>query len=129
LTLRCVYRGATTIERARARLSEATVLVLPSRAEPFPMVLLEAFACGLPAVITDETGLSRTAQETGAAVVTDGSPDQLADAVMRLLSDRDLWTRTAGSARTLAEQRFTLERIAERLTAIYRQAASQGAAS
>ena len=123
LTGRCTYRGATTIEGARAGLAEAAVLVLPSRAEPFPMALLEAFAAGLPAVITEDTGLSRTARECGAAVVTDGSPEQLAAAILGLLDDDDLWARTAAAARRLAEHRFAPVRVAERLTDLYERAA------
>lgn len=126
LTGRCVYRGATTVERSRARLADAAVLVLPSRAEPFPMALLEAFAAGLPAVITEETGLSRLARETGAAVVTDGSPARLAEGILRLLDDPDLWLRTARSARALADVRFSPDRIAGRLTDIYQRVVAGG---
>lgn len=115
---RCVYRGATTVEKARERLADAAVLVLPSYAEPFPMALLEAFSAGLPAVITDQTGLSAVAGGAGAAVVTDGSPEALAAAVLTVL-ERPEWSRTASAARMLAERRFGVAAVADRLTALY----------
>jgi glycosyltransferase involved in cell wall biosynthesis len=123
---RCRYRGATTPQRARAHLADAAVFVLPSVAEPFPMALLEAFSAGLPSVITDRTGLSDVARTTGAAVVTDGSPAELAAAVLRLLGDGPGWHDTAAAAVTLAESRFGLPRIADRLEEVYRSAAHAG---
>lgn len=122
LTGVCAYRGAASVDQARAHLADASVFVLPSVAEPFPMALLEAFSAGLPAVITDRTGLSPVARETGAARVTDGSPEEIASEVLRLLDDPACWAATATAARSLAEQRFTMPRIAERLTGVYRAA-------
>jgi glycosyltransferase involved in cell wall biosynthesis len=122
LTGVCAYRGAAPVDQARAHLADASVFVLPSVAEPFPMALLEAFSAGLPAVITDRTGLSPVARETGAARVTDGSPEEIAAQILRLLDEPGLWTETAAAARTLAEQRFTMSRIAARLVEVYRTA-------
>jgi glycosyltransferase involved in cell wall biosynthesis len=122
LASRCSYCGATTVERARAHLADAAVFVLPSYAEPFPMALLEAFSAGLPVVMTDQTGLSDAAGDAGAARVTDGSAEQVADAILELLDDPAAWSRVAGAAVALAEDRFAMPRIAERLAEVYRTA-------
>jgi glycosyltransferase involved in cell wall biosynthesis len=119
LTDRCTYRGSASVEQARAHLGEASVFVLPSVAEPFPMALLEAFSAGLPSVITDQTGLSAAARERGAARVTDGSAEHIATAVLELLDDPAAWARTARSALDLADQRFAMPRIAARLVEVY----------
>ncbi|MGY1711366.1 glycosyltransferase [Geodermatophilus sp. SYSU D00758] len=124
LSDRCAYRGATTVERARAHLADAAVFVLPSYAEPFPMALLEAFSAGVPSVITDRTGLSEVAGAAGAARVTDGSAEELAAGVLDLLDDRAAWARAAAAATALAAQRFAMPRIADRLVQIYRAAAA-----
>lgn len=115
---RCVYRGATSAEQARANLARASVFVLPSFAEPFPMALLEALSAGLPAVVTDQTGLSEAVGAAGAARVTDGSPEALAAGVLALL-EPDVWHRASRAAVALAGSRFAMARIAERLLEVY----------
>jgi glycosyltransferase involved in cell wall biosynthesis len=122
---RCTYRGATTVERAREHLADAAVFVLPSFAEPFPMALLEALSAGVPAVITDQTGLSAMADEAGAARITDGSPEQLAAAVLELVDDPAAWACVATAAAALAQERFAMPRIADGLLAVYRLAAGR----
>jgi glycosyltransferase involved in cell wall biosynthesis len=117
---RCSYRGALPVARARQLLPTASVFVLPSIAEPFGMALLEAFSAGVPAVITDQTGLSAPAADAGAALVTDGSPEQMAAAVLRLLDEPQLWREMSAAARRLAEQDFGMDRIARRLLDLYR---------
>jgi glycosyltransferase involved in cell wall biosynthesis len=116
---RCSYRGAVPVARARQLLGGASVFVLPSVAEPFPMALLEALSAGVPLVITDQTGLSDAVAAAGAGAVTDGSPEQLAAAVLRLLDDPERWQTVSASARDLVAQRFSMVSIAARLTEIY----------
>jgi glycosyltransferase involved in cell wall biosynthesis len=116
---RCEYRGALPVDEARRLLPAACVFVLPSILEPFGMALLEAFSAGVPGVITDQTGLSKPAADAGAALITDGSPAQIAVAVVRLLDDSELWQRTSAAARRLAADEFGMARIADRLLEIY----------
>jgi glycosyltransferase involved in cell wall biosynthesis len=118
LTGSCVYRGATTVEQARAHLADAAVFVLPSFAEPFPMALLEALGAGLPVVVTDQTGLSSAVAAAGAGRVTDGSPEQLGAAVLELL-EPGAWAAAAAAAQQLAQSRFAMPRIAARLLEVY----------
>jgi glycosyltransferase involved in cell wall biosynthesis len=89
LTASVRYAGPVPPDAVLARMRRAAVYVLPSVAEPFPMSLLEALSVGLPAVCTDDTGISDVLAARGAAKVTDGSPRQLADAVAELLERPD----------------------------------------
>ncbi|MGY1631556.1 glycosyltransferase [Geodermatophilus sp. SYSU D01186] len=125
LSGRCSYRGATTVEQTRAHLADAAVFVLPSTAEPFPMALLEALSAGVPSVITDQTGLSEAARQTGAARVTDGSAEELAAEVLELLDDPAAWTRAASAAEAMVAGRFAMPRIVDRLLEVYRVAAAR----
>jgi glycosyltransferase involved in cell wall biosynthesis len=59
------------------------------------------------------------AGEAGAALVTDGSPEQMATATLRLLGDDGTWERTADAALRLAGTRFAMSRIADRLLEVY----------
>lgn len=101
----------------------ADIFVLPStsRAESFGLVLVEAMASGLPCVTTEiGTGTSFVVQDrvTG-RVVPPRDPAALAQALSQLLLDAPARRRlgAAGRARALAE--FTVERMADRVEALY----------
>ena len=52
------YKGSLPAERVQDILSEVDVLVLPSKDEPFPMVILEALAVGTPVLIMPSCGFA-----------------------------------------------------------------------
>lgn len=80
------YEGVLPPEQTAARLDAASIMVLPSVDEPFPMAVLEALAHGRPVVVTDSCGLADRITGSGAGVVTDGSAQELADAARQLLA-------------------------------------------
>ncbi len=106
---------------ARARLRELDVLVQPSRADNFPLAVLEAMAAGVAVVATRVGGVPELVVdgETG-LIVEPEDPAALAEALDSLAADparrRELGTR--GRARVLDE--FTPERMAHRTVALYR---------
>lgn len=118
----CRYRGTCARTESLGVLAGAQVFVLPSVDEPFPMAALEAFSVGLPVVLTPQTGVSAAAQEAGAAVLTDGSPQELAAAVLELLGDRTTWESAAVGARSLAEGPYAAAEVVEELMTTYREA-------
>jgi glycosyltransferase involved in cell wall biosynthesis len=94
-----------------AVLDAVDLLVLPSvRDEGCNNSLLEAMACGRPAVVTRCGGLPEmvTEGETG-LVVPPRDQDSLAEAVARLLERPDERARMGGAARRVAEERYSLE--------------------
>lgn len=78
--------GAVSAEAIRARLGEARVAVLPSRAEGMPMFVLEAMAAGRPVVGSAVGAMPRLLAGAG-AVVEPGDAGQLADALIGYLRD------------------------------------------
>jgi glycosyltransferase involved in cell wall biosynthesis len=76
------------------------VFVLPSLAEGTPMALLEAMACGIPAVATAVGGVPDVIDpgRTGLLVPPD-SPEAVAEAVSRLYFDRSFRDSMAQAAR------------------------------
>ena len=70
--------------------NESKLLCMPSLYEGLPKVLLEAFACGLPAVITEACNASDISKNR-AEVVQIKSSDQLAKAVLKFLDDEIMW--------------------------------------
>ena len=95
------------------------LLVIPSRSEGLPSVLLEALAADVPVVATRVGAIPEVLRTPGAGVlVTPGSPDALADGVVAALSSRD--DPAASAARAAAARAFSQERRADALLALYR---------
>jgi glycosyltransferase involved in cell wall biosynthesis len=73
------------------------ILVSASVGESFPNVVAEAMACGIPAVVTDVGDSALIVGDTG-VVVEPGNQQQLADAVLRLVSVLDTRASDVGRA-------------------------------
>ena len=69
-----------------AELASGDFLVLSSDYETQGVVLLEAFACGLPVVSTNVGGIPEIVNETNGILVPPHSPEQLSDAMQTMLA-------------------------------------------
>jgi glycosyltransferase involved in cell wall biosynthesis len=101
----------------------ADVFVLPSIQEGQGIVLLEAQAAGKPVVAFDIGGVNETVRnkETG-LLVKRGSTEELADALLRLLSDTDLREKMGADGRTFVAENFTWDLCAQKMLKIYWEA-------
>jgi len=96
------------------------LFVLPTLADNTPVTLMEAMACGLPAVATQVGGIPEMV-ETGVTgtLVPPGDVPALASALERLASDAPLRRGMGRAARSRALTRFSKERMALELEKIY----------
>ena len=81
-------------------LQESDIFVLSSTTEGFGIVLVEALACGLPAVSTDCKGGPREILEDGSSglLVPVGDPEPMAAAILRLIEDEGLYAAMSSRA-------------------------------
>lgn len=88
------------------------VLVLPSRREGFPNVVIEAAAMGVPAVVTDATGVRDAIVDgkTGILVPVD-APEAIAHALIRLSTEPSLREKLAAGSRKWVEANFGQESV------------------
>ncbi|MDB5302044.1 MAG: hypothetical protein JWO87_3707 [Phycisphaerales bacterium] len=117
--------GRVTLHGAVARpqdvLGRIDLLVLPSEAEGFGLVLIEAMAAGVPVVATDVAGIRDVVRngETGLLVPV-ASPKELASAMGALLDDPVRREEMAARARREVGERFSWERVLPRYRALLR---------
>jgi glycosyltransferase involved in cell wall biosynthesis len=97
------------------------VFVLPTREDPFPLVVLEAMAAGLPIVATSVGGVPEQLGGGAGRLVPPEDVASLADAVTWLL-ERPEERERLGPAAWRAVARFSLERQADALEASYQMA-------
>ncbi len=111
------WKGPTT--DPAAELATWDVFVLPTRRDPFPLVVLEAMAAGLPVIASDVDGVPEQVDEHSAILVAPGDAAALARAIGRLAGDQAgrLAMGRAGAAR--AATHFTPERNARELATAY----------
>jgi glycosyltransferase involved in cell wall biosynthesis len=118
-----VYRDMEpNSERLRALFRSCGVFVMPSLAETFGQVVVEAAASGLPAIVSDVGGMPETVapDETG-FVVRPGDHQAIGDLLQRFVDDPELRVRMGTAARARAETCFsaglngrrTIERLRE----------------
>lgn len=94
--------------------------VLSSITEGFPYSVVEAMMSGKPVVATDVGGVKEALGECG-LVVKPRQPEQLAQAILRLLQDQPLRERLGRQARLRALDYFTVERALNLYLDSYRQ--------
>ncbi|MFI6011635.1 glycosyltransferase [Streptomyces sp. NPDC051243] len=113
------YGGALPHAEAVRAQAGAAVYVLPSIDEQFPMALIEALSVGTPVVCTDGCGIAKELARRGAAMVTDGSPQGLADAVCEVLTDGQKRDSLVKAGHRAVEEAFSIGVVMDRLEEIY----------
>jgi len=98
----------------------ADVFVLPSRYEPFGIVMLEAMACALPVVSTRAGGPSKVIDPGIDGLLVDpADTDEMADGIATLLMDGQMRRRLGAAARAKVKRDYSWRAIAVRHRSIY----------
>lgn len=117
-----------------ARMREWDAFVLPSRADPFPIAMLEAMASGLPVIGANRDGIAEQVTPGAGLLVEPEDPRALADAISWMAAQSaDVRERIGARARDRVAGNFTLGHQAEALDGAYRAtlaaAAERGASA
>jgi phosphatidylinositol alpha-mannosyltransferase len=112
--------GFLSQDALTAELVAAKALVAPSLGgESFGMVLTRAFACATPVVASDISGYRGVMEPEAGRLVPPDEPSLLADAVVDLLADEPAREQLGRAAREIALEKYSWDRIAQRLAEIY----------
>ncbi len=111
------FMGQVSRAQCAETLRENQAFVLPSRAETFGVVYVEAMACGLPIIMTKLGAWTLlTRPETGLAVDVE-NVEQLADAMLFMAEHSERYD--AGTIRAFCAENFSADSICRQLTKIY----------
>lgn len=118
--------GWASTERLLEAMGGAAVFAMPSRVskggdrDGIPNVVLEAMAMGVPVVASRVSGIPEAVEHdvTGLLVAPE-SPAELADALERLITSREVADRLGTAACARAHTEFALDRSSARLAALF----------
>jgi glycosyltransferase involved in cell wall biosynthesis len=116
------YRGWLPHAELGSELAKHHVLVLPSRHDSFGMVVAEAMACGLPAIVSESVGAQEmVTPSVNGLIVPAGESPALAETMGWFVANSHLLPEMRVAARRTAEAYswdVYAERVVERLTVV-----------
>lgn len=113
------WEGALAPEATLTRMKAASIYVLPSVDEPYPMSVLEAMSVGLPVVVTNSCGLAGFVSEHGAGTVVEPNAGALRAAIAALLADPEAARAAGRRGRAAVSQTRSMGAVADELETLY----------
>jgi glycosyltransferase involved in cell wall biosynthesis len=118
----CEHVGFINREQLKARLSTASLVVLPTREDNCPMVVLEGMAAGVPVLASKVGGVPDLIEPGKTGLFCDPErPESFREGVEKILADRPWAQQLAATARAEALRRFHPQVIARQHLEIYRE--------
>lgn len=114
-----IFRGAMP---ARAAFALGRVLVVPSRAESLPYIVLEAAAAKLPIITTAVGGIPEIFGPDADRLVRAGDPHALASAIAEVLDDAAAAGGRAAALQARVRERFSVDAMTTSVLAAYARA-------
>jgi glycosyltransferase involved in cell wall biosynthesis len=115
---RVTFHDAAT---ARAAFSHGRVVVVPSRAESMPYVVLESIAAGMPIVATNVGGIPEIFGPHAGELVPPDDPDALAVALQAQLADPVRAQLDAAARLDWIRPRFSIAAMQHQIMQLYRE--------
>ena len=122
-----MFAGVKEHDEVLMEMLTATLLVLPSRTEAFPIVLLEAMAMACPVVATAVAAmpdmLNAQGKEKAGICVPPGNIDALRDAIRYIIKNPDIGAQLGICGRRKVVADYTIDRIFKQYWTVWKQVA------
>jgi glycosyltransferase involved in cell wall biosynthesis len=118
----CEHIGFLNRDQLQARLAAASFVVLPTREDNCPMVVLEAMAAGVPVLASNVGGVPDLIVPEKTGLFCDPArPESFREGIAKLLGDRPRVQQLTAAAKVEAVRRFHPQVIAREHLRIYRE--------
>jgi glycosyltransferase involved in cell wall biosynthesis len=114
--------GDVPHEELMALLAKSSALVLPSVDEPYPMIVIEALAVGIPAIVTTSTGLREQLDRANAALLAEPRPECIADQMIAVAGSPELRAGLSSRGRELYSATWQPDGLGVKLEEYYLEA-------
>jgi glycosyltransferase involved in cell wall biosynthesis len=115
-------------EKASA-FQDAALFALPSRQENFGLAVIEALACGVPALVSEHVNLAPEIAGFSLGWVTSLEPDSFSATLAKTLRNQEERKRRGEAGRNFVARQFSWAKLAVDLTDLYHSVAGGGANS
>jgi glycosyltransferase involved in cell wall biosynthesis len=110
------------VDPSSAFLSALDIVVIPSRFEGHPLIVLESLALGRAVVATEIDGIREVVEPGSGALVPADDEVALAAAIERLAADDDLRATLGARGRAIARERYDVRQTVRRAVEVVEQA-------
>jgi glycosyltransferase involved in cell wall biosynthesis len=107
----------------REAFARGKVMVIPSRAESLPYIVLETVAAAVPLIASDVGGIPEIMGNGDASLVEAGNPAVLAHAIAGMLDDLDAERQRAALRADSMKAQFSADAMSQSVLDLYRQVA------
>ncbi|MGG0574546.1 glycosyltransferase [Priestia aryabhattai] len=97
----------------------ASVYVLPSINEPFPMSVIESLKLGVPTIVTDSIHNKEILKSYDSVYISDGSPASLCNAVLDITTNPTLAEKLSSNGKKIVEEKLNINKLINKLVEIY----------
>ncbi len=108
------------VEDVRSFVEGADLFVIPSRDEPFGIVVLESMACGVPIIVSRTQGPTEILTDEMAYFFEPGDALGLAEQVLLALSSAGRWSKAQAALERL-KQTYTQEQVVKTYERLYKK--------
>lgn len=113
------FTGAVKYEEVAKLLQQSEVLVLFSRYENLPCVILEALCCGVPVISTNAGGIAEVINDSNGIIVINKNEEQLLEALKKLYNNYMQFERK--KIAEAAATRFNYKTIGNEINEVYKE--------
>ena len=118
---RIVFTGMLMGKEKEAVYKNADVFVVPSISESFGMSAVEAMREGIATILTNGVGIAEDARRANAAVVIKKDTDEVANAILGLLEDKNKREELGRNAMNFVDEEYSEASVAKKMEDAYRQ--------
>jgi len=116
------YKGPLPSSEVQNMLQEVDLLILPSKDEPFPMVILESLAVGTPVLVMPSCGIANQLADFEATFVAKSEDQNGINYSFQKSLDGSFQIKPREAIRAFCTEKFGISSVVDRLLHSYRRA-------
>lgn len=120
----CIFfTGQIPYQEVASHLRKADAMVIFSRYENLPCVILEALTCGMPVISTDVGGIREVINDENGILIPSEQEDELLNAMNRMLNSIAKYDRE--KIALSAKNKFSFQTVGRQFDEVYKQVLAQ----